>query len=311
MWRGERQDYPSTHSTLDRLSQLTLTEVERDFLADISERFVESLAEDEIREAEALFGEHLIHDGIERKFVARAIASAALQHYGFPTRFVDFTSDPFCALAFALSNDRDCGFVLSVDSAACEVRGLRVFDNSTNNSAGARAAQQSSFLIHLPASTDLKAPDCANAINLVSYRITATRPERIHYETLRKQLLSVPLTDLGYWLVGDLHTFVYNEVYNVRTFAFTDRVAAFLASRCLPATTFWQREAIRRLALPTLMWRPGVPKWKAAFRTFQKRMALRSRQSLQRGNPASAAFPTTCWRRGSVVQGGSLASNAF
>ncbi|MFI4973065.1 MAG: FRG domain-containing protein [Caulobacterales bacterium] len=95
-----------------------------------------------------------------------------LQHYGYPTDYLDFTSDPSVAASFA-SNLRvgDSGAICIMPTAGLGTSLIDLRDHPLAK----RPQLQSAFALHVPDHPDLKAPEAVEALRLtwISFQFSA------------------------------------------------------------------------------------------------------------------------------------------
>ncbi|HEY4941176.1 MAG TPA: FRG domain-containing protein [Rhizomicrobium sp.] len=155
LFRGESGDYSSTVTSLDRL---VMSERGLQDLLRISGSITAALVR--------TFG--LTHNE----------ALGYLQHYGFPTPFLDFTADPTVAASFA-SNRRigEVGSIAVLATGGLETGLVDLRDHPTAN----RPRLQSAFALYAPSHTDLKAASVRQALGLKWFRFRFTTLDAARY----------------------------------------------------------------------------------------------------------------------------------
>jgi hypothetical protein len=117
----------------------------------------------------------------------RDAAVAQLQHYGLPTRFIDFTARPGYAFAFATAGVSSTGRVAVMPSAPSQ--SVRIVDLMTHRWAE-RAQRQGAFCI-LPTDelADLKSQEARSHLDIKWYEFPILPSDRDFFREIHKEFL--------------------------------------------------------------------------------------------------------------------------
>lgn len=153
-------------------------------------------------------------------------AQGYLQHYGYPTDFIDMTSSPEVAVSFASSlRVGDEGAVCVVPTANL-LPGINLID-LRHHPVAYRPRRQSAFAAHIPEYPDLKATDAVEALGLTWIPFRLTEPDAARFLP-RFELLdarSDPVAGLIWLLITDFGKF-------------DDVAASLLVNRIDPAPVY-------------------------------------------------------------------------
>jgi hypothetical protein len=203
VFRGESGVYKHTFTSMARLSA--------------SDRAMEDVAHIRAHVVTA-FGEKF---GLEPKE-----AVGFLQHYGYPTDYLDVTSDVSVAASFASSlRVGDEGAICILPTKPLVEREALI--DLRQHSLAARPRLQSAFAVHLPDYPDLKAPAAVEALQLtwMEFRFTEVDEARFVPDYALFDARSDQVAGLIWLLIGDCAKF-------------SDEAAALLSKRIDPAPVF-------------------------------------------------------------------------
>jgi hypothetical protein len=149
-----------------------------------------------------------------------------LQHYGYPTDYIDVTSDVSVAASFASSlRIGDEGAICVLPTKQLVERGALI--DLRQHPMAPRPRQQSAFAVHLPEYPDLKAPAAVEALQLnwIEFRFTEVDEARFVPDFALLDARSDQVAGLIWLLIGDCAKF-------------SDEAAALLSKRIDSAPLF-------------------------------------------------------------------------
>ncbi len=189
LYRGESALYPTTEASLIRLRRsASFTNEEMDLIQRMHDSLVHRFRQEDYDQP--------VHDSV-----------GLLQHYGFPTRAIDFTESPDIAAAFAVSElSRLCGRL-----CVMEVRpglGVDVADYTGHHWA-ARALEQKAFAV-IPEEGlgDLKSQPALRHLGVAWYEFSISSSDISRWRPLYRKLVDV-LSDPS---AGMLRSEIYHYV---------------------------------------------------------------------------------------------------
>ena len=207
VFRGESAAYPKTCSSMARLR--TGGSLSPDALADIDR-----------------FSEVLVHTFGEKWGLTRAQSLGFLQHYGYPTEFIDVTFDVSVAASFASwMRVGDEGALCLVPTQYFSPRHTLI--DLRYHPMALRPRRQSAFALHLPDFPDLKSPEAIEALALkwVSFRLTESDAAQFAPDFELLDARSDEVAGLIWLMIGD----------NAK---FDDAAAKLLSQQIDPAPVF-------------------------------------------------------------------------
>ncbi len=200
VFRGESGAYKRTLSSMARLTG--------------SDRAMEDVARIRAR---------LVTDFREKCGLEPKEAIGFLQHYGYPTDYIDVTSDVSVAASFASSlRAGDEGAICILPTKPLVEREALI--DLRQHSLAPRPRLQSAFAVHLPAYQDLKSPAAVEALQLtwIEFRFTEVDEARFVPDFVLLDARADQVAGLVWLLIGDCAKF-------------SDEAAALLSKRIDPA----------------------------------------------------------------------------
>ena len=214
LFRGESGGFASTYSSMARLS-----------------------ASARAREDITHIHDRLVHAFGERYELTMQQALGFLQHYGFPTEYVDVTSDVSVAASFASSlRVGEVGAMCIIPTEPLLSRGNLI--DLRRHPMAPRPRLQSAFALHVPEYPDLKASDAVAVLQLtwIKFRLTELDASRFMPDFELLDAHADEVAGLIWLLIDDCAKF-------------SDEAAALLSALIDPAPVFAVAGAAGELVL--------------------------------------------------------------